>query len=89
MTAVVVYDWLLTFPNEARLVWGRKVTSANVLHLANRFIFLISCVTELVADFALGVTNTVSNYGQFRCDDMSPYSVPAEVCKEYHDYLEC
>ncbi|TFK91078.1 hypothetical protein K466DRAFT_483510 [Polyporus arcularius HHB13444] len=38
--ALIVYDQLLTFDREVRLVWRRKVTGATVLFLLNRYFLL-------------------------------------------------
>ncbi|RDX46396.1 hypothetical protein OH76DRAFT_1420278 [Lentinus brumalis] len=40
MGALIVYDQLLTFDREVRLVWRRKVTGATVLFLLNRYFLL-------------------------------------------------
>ncbi|RPD56460.1 hypothetical protein L227DRAFT_614597 [Lentinus tigrinus ALCF2SS1-6] len=40
MGALVLYDQLLTFDRELRLVWRRKVTGATVLFVLNRYLLL-------------------------------------------------
>lgn len=59
-TAVVVYDWLLTFPDEFRLIWKRKLTGARILFLLNIYLFLSFNLTQVINDRALGFSDNVS-----------------------------
>ncbi|EJF66367.1 hypothetical protein DICSQDRAFT_18633, partial [Dichomitus squalens LYAD-421 SS1] len=40
-SALILYEYLLTFNMEVRLVWRRKFTAATVLFLLNRYIFIV------------------------------------------------
>ena len=39
--ALFCYDFLLTIPDEARLVWQQKISSASILFILNRYLVLV------------------------------------------------
>lgn len=86
-TAIFVYDWLLTFSAEIRLIWSRKITGAKILFLANRYIFMAFVVSTIVDDHALGVSDDVSNNIWTHCC-IQAHFLFAEVCQTYYDYSE-
>lgn len=59
-TAAVVYDWILTLPDETRLIWKGKISGAKVLFLLNRYLFIACYVTGVLADQFDGAQDTVS-----------------------------
>lgn len=59
-TAVLIYDWILTFPDEIRFIWRPKLTGARVLFLVNRYFFVLFYTSQVVFNFASGFNNTVS-----------------------------
>lgn len=59
-TAVIVYDWILTFPEEIRVIWTRKMTGAKILFLLNRYLWVAGYLLQLMFDFYVGLSNTVS-----------------------------
>ncbi|KAJ3556303.1 hypothetical protein NM688_g2101 [Phlebia brevispora] len=44
ITALQVYDYLLTFPKEIRCIWARRFTGATAIFLTMRYVPLISAV---------------------------------------------
>ncbi|KAH8087196.1 hypothetical protein BXZ70DRAFT_544376 [Cristinia sonorae] len=59
--AFLVYDHILTFPGELKLVWGRRFTGATALFLLLRYLTLFSKVSLLVTAVSWpGQTNRVS-----------------------------
>ena len=46
-TALVCYDFLITFDREVRCVWRRKWTGATVLFILNRYIVLLVHIISL------------------------------------------
>lgn len=62
LTAVVIYDWLLTFPDEILVIWRAKVTRAKVLFLLNRYLSIAMYITAITSNQSLGVNNAVSIY---------------------------
>lgn len=59
-TAVVIYDWFLTIPDELRLIQRHKATGAKVLFLANRYFFIFSEIFAATVCIASGLSNAVS-----------------------------
>lgn len=49
-TAASVFDWFLTFSDETRLMWTRKMTGAKMLFLLNRYLFIASCALTVMFD---------------------------------------
>ena len=60
ITAVVVYDWILTFPDEMRLIWRHRWTGAKALFLLNRYLIIVFFVTAIPFDQLSGSDNAVS-----------------------------
>lgn len=52
---MIIYDWLLTFPDEIRLIWRQKLTGARVLFILNRYSTIALYITGIISDFLLGV----------------------------------
>lgn len=59
-TAITVHDWILTLPLEIRVIWSWKMTGAKVLFLSNRYLWIASCLVEVMADQWVGVSDAVS-----------------------------
>ncbi|KAI0820865.1 hypothetical protein BC628DRAFT_1341323 [Trametes gibbosa] len=38
--AVIFHEYFLTFDNEVRLIWGRKITGASIIFFLNRYLIL-------------------------------------------------
>jgi hypothetical protein len=47
-SAVVVYDWVLTFGQEVEQVWKRRWSLMTVLYICVRYIGVICCVTAML-----------------------------------------
>ncbi|KAH9938955.1 uncharacterized protein BXZ73DRAFT_76121 [Epithele typhae] len=47
--ALVVYDGLLLLDDEVNLFWGRPLSGAQVLYLANKYVFLLSVIVNSVS----------------------------------------
>ena len=47
---VTVYDIVLTFPDEFRIMWKRPITGAKVLFFLNRYLFLVMMVIQTMSD---------------------------------------
>ena len=48
-TALVVFEYIITFGTEVQLFWGRKVTGASMLFFVNRYmrlLYVLFCVTS-------------------------------------------
>ncbi|EMD34574.1 hypothetical protein CERSUDRAFT_116741 [Gelatoporia subvermispora B] len=54
-SAVVLYDHLLTFNEETRLIWGERITSVNALFYFNR-LFTFSWAVANLLDFVTAST---------------------------------
>lgn len=46
---LVIYDWLLTFSDEIRLIWRLRLTGAKLLFVLNRYIFLAASLAAFGA----------------------------------------
>lgn len=46
LTALVVYEYLLTFQDEVRMIWRRKWTAATVLFMMNRYLLIASIILQ-------------------------------------------
>ena len=47
-TALVVFEYIITFGTEVQLFWGRRVTGASILFFINRYMrlaYALLCVT--------------------------------------------
>ena len=58
-TAVVAYDFLLTFPDEIRIMWKCPVTGSKILFIANRYLYLLFATVRIGSDVAVGLSNQV------------------------------
>lgn len=58
-SAVVLYDHLLTFNEETRLIWGKRITSVNALFYFNR-LFTFSWAVANLLDFVSASTTQVA-----------------------------
>lgn len=47
-TALMIYDYLLTFNHEVRIVWGSAPTAVTILLLGMRWAMVLSAVAGLV-----------------------------------------
>lgn len=45
-TPLYLYDFLLTFSDEVRYIWRRRLTGATVLYLVNRYAALLACTVN-------------------------------------------
>ncbi|EMD37429.1 hypothetical protein CERSUDRAFT_123397 [Gelatoporia subvermispora B] len=50
---VIVYDHFITFSNEVRLIWGRKLSSVTLLFYANRWAALVWALLQICVLFEL------------------------------------
>ncbi|KAI0669085.1 hypothetical protein C8Q78DRAFT_229599 [Trametes maxima] len=46
VSALLVYDWLLTFDREVRLIWRRPRTGASVLYFFTRYIIIVENMVD-------------------------------------------
>ena len=53
-TALVVYEYLITFGREVELYWTQGVTAASILFYANRYISLAINVYQLFENLPVG-----------------------------------
>ena len=47
---LIIYEYVITIPDEIELFWRGKVTGATVLFLANRYLSLVIYLYELLQD---------------------------------------
>lgn len=59
-TAVTIYDWIFTLPNEIRIIWSQKMTGAKVLFVLNRYLWIALSVAVVMFDQWAGVSDAVS-----------------------------
>ena len=59
-TAVIINDWILTLPDEIRVIWSGKMTGAKVLFLLNRYLWIALYVVSVMGDQLMGVSDIVS-----------------------------
>ena len=53
MTAILAYDYLLTFPREVRFVWTRKFSPATALFLLNRYLIILLYFVDFITLFPI------------------------------------
>lgn len=70
IVVVLVYDWILTFPTEFRLIWMRKMTWAKFLFLLNRYLFIGLNIVLTFNDFLSGVSDGVSFSITIQCTEV-------------------
>lgn len=46
--ALVAYEYLLTFYDEVKAIWRRKITGASVLFIVNRYVLIITIVLQIL-----------------------------------------
>lgn len=51
--AWLVWEYVITFDREVALVWSRKVNSASMLFLLNRYIMLVQFAVQLPLSFTI------------------------------------
>ena len=73
LKALVLYDYLLTYAEERKLIWQRKFSISTVLYLATRYVSIMENVA-LVVQIA---RQTYSGGGSI--DIVRDYSNPAAV----------
>ncbi|KAF8887032.1 hypothetical protein CPB84DRAFT_1964450 [Gymnopilus junonius] len=49
---VLIFDYLITFPEEFRAIWNQKISKINVLFLLNRYIPFIDTTMALISTFS-------------------------------------
>ncbi|TCD64573.1 hypothetical protein EIP91_003900 [Steccherinum ochraceum] len=59
ISTLFCYDFVLTIPDEVRLVWNQKLSGASVLFLVNRY--LVAAITVITGYLNLTVTGTCIN----------------------------
>lgn len=60
LAAVTAFDWLVTFSDEIRLMWSRRMTGAKVLFLLNRYLWMISTILQVMLDLWAEPDNAVN-----------------------------
>lgn len=55
-TALLAYEYVITFDREVRLVWGGGVTGANTLFVLNRYWLFFQYVTQVVTTYPISQT---------------------------------
>lgn len=88
MTAVVVYNWLLNFQHEVRVIWSRRLTGAKILFLANQYLFMALFTTQIPFSLTPGASNAVSRPLKFLIDDVIRHFLPEEVRQNGFDHLK-
>ena len=48
LLVLFLYDYLITFEQEVRFIWGRKLTGANVIFILNRYPTLVMCLMVVI-----------------------------------------
>ena len=51
-TALILYDYILTFSQEVRWVWKQKITGASVIFFVNRYFMLVQVALVVTTNFA-------------------------------------
>lgn len=46
--ALFCYDYLLTFAQEVKCIWSRKLTGASLLYVLNRYAVLLNRLVRLI-----------------------------------------
>ncbi len=47
--AVVFYEYVISFDDEVRLVWRRKITGASVIFFLNRYLLVLQSVITVAS----------------------------------------
>ncbi|KAH9896095.1 hypothetical protein C8Q73DRAFT_745200 [Cubamyces lactineus] len=47
--ALIFYEYAITFNNEVRLIWRRRITAASVLYFLNRYIMILDNIVTLIS----------------------------------------
>ena len=76
---VVAYDFLLTIPDEVRVMWTRPLTGAKILFFLNRYLFVTSNIIQVAFITAAHTNDRVSLDSRF--GHMDPHLPYAEVWK--------
>ncbi|GJE96173.1 hypothetical protein PsYK624_123660 [Phanerochaete sordida] len=64
LTALVVYEYLLTFQDEIRMIWRRKWTGATALFVANRYLLIASIILQALPSTPESVYRNTSHSGR-------------------------
>ena len=59
-TVSSIYDWLLTLPDEIRVIRSGKTTGAQVLFLLNRYLWIAGNIVQVMFDQWVEPSNAVS-----------------------------
>ena len=59
LSALIFYEYAITFNNEVRLIWRRRITAASVLFFLNRYIMILDNIVTLISFPAM--SNRVSS----------------------------
>ncbi|KAG2031740.1 hypothetical protein BDR03DRAFT_89173 [Suillus americanus] len=61
-SAVVIYDWVMTFAQEVELIWRQRLSLMTVLYLSVRYIGILYAVAWVLATLpTVSQTDAVSN----------------------------
>ncbi|KAI0708036.1 hypothetical protein C8Q76DRAFT_800315 [Earliella scabrosa] len=71
MGALAIYEHLITFDSEVRLVWRRKVTGATVLFMLNKYLLLLRFLIVLTSYDITTTEVSDSNLRPARCSDLT------------------
>ena len=67
MTALLLYDYLLTFQLELRYVWTKKLNTVKLLFILNRYTILVFQLVLILSYFIKPITNTVRFFLSYYC----------------------
>ena len=48
-TALVIYEYLVTFTTEVQLFWVRELTGASILFFINRYVAILVAIIALIS----------------------------------------
>ncbi|KAJ8487771.1 hypothetical protein ONZ51_g3950 [Trametes cubensis] len=68
------WEYLITLDREVRLVWRRKINSASVIFLLNRYIMLVQFAVQLPLSFLIS-DERYADFMRARFDRVAPYFV--------------
>ena len=90
---LIVYEYVLTFDKELRVIWGRRFTIPTILFLANRylaFVFVLSICMSTLFPWAENNTevrsSTASHVSGYCRTEGFTLGVSTIVCAEYVMY---
>lgn len=62
--ALTVYDTLISFPQEAKCIWKRKIGTVTILYVLIRYGIILDLVMQLVGEFYVPPLVSVSGFLQ-------------------------